>query len=258
MGVAQRSVSDKNRVTATDPVLDAEIEAAIAAEKAERSLLEQDAQTSYWAALKLRCRLLTAASEDRAFQRKLAALPLASGRPPVLESRTDQLAACNRRLGWPYSPDATARPSAIAQALDGAVMVIEHARWLDQQMVPRWQRRIRWPLLAFGLIYGAARVGPRFLALLLLPLSGLAAGLTLGALSGITRPLLGTSWLGRIVRGTISGAVAGTLLMLPVPVAVGRILPGPLWMWLASGAIAGAMFGPIYQPRDDPYLHDSQ
>jgi hypothetical protein len=247
-------VSETNRVTASDQALDAEIEADLAAKEAERSLLELDSHTSYWAALNLRCALLTDISIDRAIRKELAALPLSLGEPPVLASRTAQLATCNRRLGWPYS---TAKPGAIAQALDGAVMVIEHARKVDQGM-PGWQRQMRWPVFALGLIYGAVRVGPRFLALLLLPVSVFLAGVALGALSGFARPLVGTSWLGRLIRGVIAGAVAGTLLGVPLSYALSQSVPGPPWLWLAAGAIMGVIYGPLYQPRDDPYCHDSE
>jgi hypothetical protein len=51
----------------------------------------------------------------------------------------------------------------------------------------------------------------------------------------------------------MGGALAGALLAPPLYFA----MSGSPWIWLASGAIMGALYGPIFQPRDDPYAQYS-
>jgi hypothetical protein len=251
------SMRTKNVERRLDDSLDAEIEAALAKARAERAALEQDAHSSYWAALKLRCAILADMEDWRAVRKMVAALSLATndGTDSTKEEESSSLAllaACNRRLSWPYSSNAGTSANLAAQALDGAVMVLLNARQLDG-MTTGFQRRIRWPALGLLVLYGVVREGPRALALLLLPLCAIAAGLILGAVSGGTRPLLGTSQPSRLFRGAVAGALGGVLLMLPLPLALGNPAGGRFWMWVLSGAIIGMLFGPMMQPSDEPY-----
>lgn len=232
-----------------DDTLDAEIETALASAGAERAALEQAAQSSYWAALKLRCALLADIEDWHDVRKRF-------GPDSTKEEESSSLTllvACNRRLGWPYSSNPGTSANLAAQAIDGAVMVLLNARQLDHGMTTRLQRRIRWPAFGLLVVYGVVREGRRALALLLLPLSAMAGGLILGAVSGATRPLLGTSRPSRLFRGAVAGALGGVLVMLPLPLALGNPPGDWFWMWVLSGAILGILFGPMLQPSDEPY-----